>query len=222
MISSIIKLSILFLFHTILYSNNIFAQSKFSYGVKTGIQFNDAKLYEFNDPFPFYKYDNIVSEAYGGTKATEGLFVGLYFDYSIIKSTRIKINAEILYNRKGYNQVDFLKQGLPEFPSFRILKSYIDIPLGLKIMPFKKSGFYISPSINNAFIISQKTSFPVVNNNSTEFEKRRSRGNTREINLTGFRIGSGWEFKKLNASVFYMTDKHYEYVQFGMGYQLSK
>lgn len=205
-----------------IYFNSVKAQNKFSYGIKTGVQFTDAKLYEFRDPFPFYKYDNITTAMYGGTEATEALFIGLNFDYSIIKSKRIKLSGEIIYNRKGYDQVDYLAQGLPTFPAYRIQKSYLDIPLGLKIMPFKKSGFYISPSINNAFIISQKTSFPAVNNNSTEFEKRRARGNTREINLTGFRIGAGWEFKKLNASFFYMSDKQYEYVQFGMGYKLSK
>ncbi|TKC01070.1 porin family protein [Pedobacter cryophilus] len=210
------------LFAAIIISNHLAAQSKFTYGLKTGIQFSDAKLYEFRDPFPFYKYDNIVTAMYGGTEATEALFIGLNFDYALIKSNRIKLSGEIIYNRKGYEQVDILEQSTPEFPKYRILKSYIDIPLGLKIMPFKNSGFYISPSINNAFIISEKTVFPIVNNNSSEFEQRRARANTREINLTGFRIGTGWEFKKLNASVFYMTDKHYEYVQLGLGYQLSK
>ena len=213
------------LFAAIIISNHIAAQSKFTYGIKTGIQFTDAKLYEFRDPFPFYKYDNSPDNftiMYGGTEATEALFIGLNFDYALIKSNRIKLSGEIIYNRKGYDQVDILEQSLPEFPVYRILKSYIDIPLGLKIMPFKNSGFYISPSVNNAFIISEKTEFPIVNNNSTKFEQKRARGTTREINLTGFRIGTGWEFKKLNASVFYMTDKHYEYVQLGMGYQLNK
>ena len=51
------------------------AQSKLTFGIKAGAQYVDPKLYEFHDPFPFYKYDQSRSYTltYGETSAVSGI-----------------------------------------------------------------------------------------------------------------------------------------------------
>jgi hypothetical protein len=198
----------------------IHAQSKFIFGLKGGSQYVDPKLYEFRDPFPFYKYDNNITTIFGSTASVSGAIFGVYGQYPLIKSKRIKINLEAVFNRKGYSQQDLT--GGQIGPLLIIKKNYLDIPLSLIVNPFKNSGFFIEPGINQAFLLSQKTNFPDLTNSSNEFEKRRSRALLRETNLTGFRVGAGWDYKLFNIAAYYQTDKQYEYIQLGIRYSLSK
>ncbi len=212
-----LNFSILFCFFSISMLN---AQSKFTFGLKGGAQYVDPKLYEFNDPFPFYKYDQITTSLYGETGAISGAILGVFCQYPLLKSKRLIANIDVVFNRKGYYQQDATKNALQS--RFFIKKNYLDIPLSILIQPFKKSGFFIEPGINQAFLLSKKTYFPPTNNTSSEFEKRRERALLRETNLTGFRIGAGWDFKRFDLAGYYQTDKQYEYIQGALRYKLSK
>jgi hypothetical protein len=205
---------------TLFIFTSIHAQSKFNFGLKGGSQYVDPKLYEFRDPFPFYKYDDNITVMYGSTSAISGVVLGIYSQYTLVKSKRIKVNLEAVFNRKGYSQQDLT--GGKIGPLLIIKKNYLDIPLSLIVSPFKNSGFFIEPGVNQAFLLSQKTNFPDLTNSSNEFEKRRSRALLRETNLTGFRVGAGWDYKLFNIAAYYQTDKQYEYIQLGIRYSLSK
>jgi len=199
---------------------SVHAQSKFSFGLKGGAQYVEPKLLELRDPFPFYKYDNNITEMYGSTLGISATILGFYTQYSLVKSNRIRVNLEAVYNRKGYGQQDLTKNTRQSV--ITIKKNYLDIPLSFMVNPFKNSGFFIEPGINQAFLLSKKTQFPETNSSSSEFEKRRSRGLLRETNLTGFRVGAGWDYKLFNLAAYYQTDKQYEYVQAAIRYKLIK
>lgn len=217
--------NIIYTFLICLFANvTVYAQSKFSFGLKGGAQYAEPKLLELRDPFPYYKYSgenrNNVAAMYGSTFAISAAVLGLYTQYSLVKSNRIRVNLEVLYNRKGYGQQDLTQNTRQSV--ITIKKNYLDIPLSFMVNPFKNSGFFIEPGINQAFLLSKKTQFPETNSSSSEFEKRRSRGLLRETNLTGFRVGAGWDYKLFNLAAYYQTDKQYEYVQAAIRYKLIK
>lgn len=200
---------------------NASAQSKFTFGLKGGAQYVDPKLYEFFDPFPYYK--NKLSDEtapppkiFGTTFYFLGYSVGAFVNYNLLKNGRIKLNSELNLNTRGYIQRN------NDFKEFKITNTYLDIPLNIKIQPFYKAGVFVETGIYQAFILSNKTSFPSTNANSSEFEKRRSRANTREVNLFGFNVGAGYEFKKFDVSANYLTDKQYSYIKLGARFKLNR
>ena len=209
------KILLVFLFF-LAFNLNSFAQSKLILGIKAGAQYVDPKLYEFDDPYPFYKYDQTTTQFYGSTSAVSGAIIGVYANYPLVKTGRISVNIEINFNRKGYAQEDIIKNfNYSPQPYLIVKKNYLDVPITFKLMLFRNSGLFIETGLNNAFLLSKKTKFPNVDNTSTEFEKRRSRALLRETNLTGFKIGAGWNFRNFDLSGNYQTDKQYEYIQFG-------
>lgn len=210
-------LSVLF-FLIILYLDG-FSQKKWEFGVKVAAQHMTTKLYEFTDPFPLYDKDfgEDSRQFYGSTLFFVGYNIGAFTNYNILENGRVKLTSEIILNTKGYVQ-----KALGDSPEFKISKIYLEIPISIKLQPFYNAGVFLEPGIYQAFNLSGKTNFPDIDTNSSEFEKRRARANARETNLFGFKIGAGYEFKKLDVRVAFQSDKQYDYVQLGLGYKLSK
>jgi opacity protein-like surface antigen len=212
------KKSIILIICIFTFYRNAFTQTKWEYGIKITAYQCDSKLYEFTDPFPFYKKDfgDNFQQFYGSTIYTVGYNLGFFINYPILKNGRIKLNSEINLNTRGYNQQD------NSFNENKIHKTYLDLPINIKFQPFYKAGVFVETGIYKAFILSNKTKFPATNANSSEFEKRRSRANTREINLFGFNVGVGYEFKKFDVAVNYRVDKQYEYIGLGFRFKLPE
>lgn len=212
-------LSILFFF--VISNFYSFSQSKWEYGVKVAANHMATKLYEFFDPFPYYDKDlnnpDFPSPTiYGTNPSSIGFNLGGFLNYKLLKNNRIKLTFGFDINNKTYKQRDNNSN------EFKINKVYLDIPLSIKLQPFYKAGVFLEPGIYQAFNLSGKTNFPDLNANSNEFEKRRSRGNTRETNLFGFNIGAGYEFKKFDVSAAFQSDKQYDYMQLGLRVKLPK
>lgn len=201
------------LFFLVISSINGFSQNKWEFGAKVAAQHMTTKLYEFTDPFPIYDKDfgEDFRQFYGSTLFFIGYKIGAFANYNILENGRVKLTSEIILNTKGYVQ-----KALGDSQEFEIKKIYLDIPISLKIQPFYKAGVFLEPGIYQAFNLSGKTNFPVINANSSDFELRRSRANLRETNLFGFKIGAGYEFKKIDVSVAFQSDKQYDYVQLGL------
>lgn len=215
------------IFSAILLSKNIFAQEKITYGFKLGVHNNAPRLLEFTDPFPFYDGDNVTFDngyrVYGNTLEVYSYHVGVFAQYTLLKEKeydRIKLNGEFIINRRGYRQK--ASNIRDNFAVYRIMNTYLDIPLTIVGQPFRHSGLFFETGLVAGFILSKKTEFPATDANSTVFEVRRSRGNTREVNLSAFRIGAGHEFKHLDFGVYYQTDKQYKTVELSLRYKLKR
>jgi hypothetical protein len=218
------KYILLTIFSVILFSKNIFAQDKITYGFKIGAHNNNPRLLEFKDPFPYYVGDYVTWDngyrSYGMTEDVFSYRVGIFAQYTLLKEkeyNRIKLNGEFIINRRGYNQ-----WANNIFEKYRIMNTYLDIPLTIVGQPFRHSGLFFETGLVAGFIISKKTEFPATDATSTGFEVRRSRGNTREVNLSAFRIGAGHELKHLDFGIYYQTDKEYKTVELSLRYKLKR
>jgi hypothetical protein len=208
------------LFFLIIFHFDGFSQRKWEFGVKVAANQLTTKLYEFMDPFPYYERNlsdgSAASKVYGTNPYTISYCFGVVINHNLFKSKRVMLNSGLEINNKTYKQRD------NNFNSFKVNNTYLDVPLSLKLQPFYNAGLFLEPGIYQAFNLSGKTKFPAINANSSEFEKRRARANARETNLFGFKIGAGYEFKKIDVSVAFQSDKQYDYVQLGLRVKLPK
>jgi hypothetical protein len=211
----IIILSTLFALDTL----TVISQNKVDFGIKAGLQISNPRLYEFAQNYPYYRNrdDGTFTQFYGSTLDVLGYNIGAFAVYPLTKSNKIKIVGEVYWDIKGYKQL-----ALQNAQEFTVYKNYLEFPLILQAEPFKNCGLFLETGIYQSLLLSNQTEFPATNNNSTEFEKRRSLALNREINLAGFIIGAGYKFKKLSINVDYKIDQQYDYVQTGIRYNLKK
>jgi hypothetical protein len=194
-----------------------YTQTKFSYGVKAGLNNCSPNLQEFEKDFPTYRNDPGTKTLYGTTLDVLGLSFGAFTKYNLINSERIAFIGEVNIDVKGYKQ-----KALNTFTATTYKKTHLDLPLLIKVEPFQNFGLYLETGIYYSFILSNKTEFPAVNANSSEFEKRRALALTRETNLSGVILGLGYSIKDTDLGISYKHDKQYDYVQLTFRYQIFK
>jgi hypothetical protein len=193
------------------------SQTKFSYGIKTGLNNCSPNLQEFAKDFPTYRNDPGSKTFYGSTLDVLGLSFGTFTKYDLVNSKRIVLIGEISFDVKGYKQKE-----LNTIATTTYKKTHLDLPLLIKVEPFQNFGLYLETGIYYSIILSNKTDFEATNANSSDFEKRRALALTRETNLSGVIIGLGYSIKEADLGFSYKHDKQYDYVQLTYRHQLFK